>query len=120
MLMIIEGRAGKSKVVEKFINEAYKDKKVAIFDTVLVYGLNVGSNVDHYLLNDWTDEQVIDAFTKNDNKHYDFTKFDCIVFEVNTSFENAKNLYKPLAENTNQDIILTVQDEFDGAKIRFI
>lgn len=119
-LMIIEGRQGKSRVIEKFIKEAYKDKRVVIFDSVKVYALGVGSNVDHFILDGWTDEEVVDTFTKNENVHYNFNDYDCVVFEVNTSFEKAESLFKPLTELTKQDIIVTVQDEFDGVKIRFI
>lgn len=107
-MIIIEGRQGKSKVLEVMINTQLNNINVVILDTVEVKGLIVPKGVDHYILDEADSQQAIQTF--EDYYQNNFAKYDWIVFLVNQPHHEIVD-FKFLDLRYPQNFILTVQND---------
>lgn len=111
-MIIIEGRQGKSRVLDNMIRNDIKNKNIVIIDSVGVNALSMIDGVEHLLLeSNVSVDQVVDWFIKS----YDeiFKKFDWIVFEVNAHIEKVDlSTFKELDRMYNQNFIVTVQNDY--------
>jgi hypothetical protein len=120
-MIIIEGRAGKSLVLEEMINKQLSNRNVVILDSVILKWLNVPNGVEHLLLNENdSPKDVIELF--EDYYHRKFEKYDWIIFSVNTpSLKNSEINFLRLDRNYRQNFIVTVQNnEIEKPIVRYI
>lgn len=114
-MIIIEGRVGKSRLLEELINDRLMNRNVAIIDTVGVKGLNVPKGVDHFLYNKYTSESAIDIYKTGWFKDYDW-----IIFEINADVTKVDlTHFKELDRQSTQNFIITVQTHEDDIKVKF-
>lgn len=111
-MIVIEGRQGKSRVLDNMIRNDIKNKNIVIIDSVGVNVLSMIDGVEHLLSeSDVSVDQVVDWFIES----YDetFKKFDWIVFEVNVHIEKVDlSTFKELDRMYNQNFIVTVQNDY--------
>lgn len=109
-MIVIEGKAGKSRVLQDIINNRLRNRSVSILDTVGVRGLVVPEGVIHFMLDtEATVEDVVKMFLE----HYIhlFSGKDWIVFEVNANIlEVDLGIFKRLDREYTQNFIITVQN----------
>jgi hypothetical protein len=110
-MIVIEGRQGKSRVLENMIRNDIKNKNIIIIDTVGVNSLSMIDGVEYLRLeSDVSVDQVVDLFIKFYDKK--FKKFDWIVFEVNAHIEKVDlSTFKELDRMYSQNFIVTVQND---------
>lgn len=114
-MIIIEGRVGKSRVLEDLINNRLMNRNVAIIDTVGVKGLNVPKGVDHFMYNKYTSESAIDIY-----KTGWFDDYEWIIFEINIDVEKFDiGKFMDIDRNSTQNFIVTVQTNEDDLKVKF-
>lgn len=109
-MIIIEGKSGKSVVLQDIINKQLRNRSVHILDTVGVKGLLVPEGVSHSILDlRSTVEEVIEIFTDFPNI---FDKADWVVFEVNANALDVDlSVFKNLDRKYTQNFIVTVQND---------
>ena len=115
-MIIIEGRVGKSKVLEDLVNNRLQNRNVAIIDTVGVRGMVVPKGVDHFMCAKYSAESAIDIY----NTGW-FDDYEWIIFEINMDEEKFKyelGKFMDLDKSSTQNFIITVQTQGD-IKVRF-
>jgi hypothetical protein len=114
-MIIIEGRVGKSKILEDIINNRLMNRNVVIIDTVGIKGLNVPEGVDHFMYDKYTSESAIDIY-----KTGWFDDYEWVIFEVNADITKIDiGHFKELDRNSTQNFIITVQTHEDDIKVKF-
>ncbi|OME54120.1 hypothetical protein BSK59_16195 [Paenibacillus odorifer] len=110
-MIVIEGKSGKSVVLQNIINNQFRNRSMYILDTVGVKGLSVPEGVSHAILDKRsTVEQVIEIFTDFFSEFFD--KVDWIVFEVNANILDFDlSVFKDLDRRYTQNFIVTVQND---------
>lgn len=108
-MLIIEGRSGKSVILEKHVNETIEGA-VVVFDTV---GANFGfrDDVEHLQLEQYPTSSNLILMENLVKQHHHFSKFKYIVFEFNIpnvmiDFESLRKI----DESIPQELVLTVQN----------
>jgi hypothetical protein len=115
-MILIEGKVGKSRVLEDLINNRLQNRNVAIIDTVGVKGLSVPKGVDHFMYDRYSSESAIDIYNTGWFKDYDW-----VVFEVNADITKIDlTHFKEIDRNSTQNFIITVQnDSIDNVRMVF-
>jgi len=114
-MIILEGKNGKSKVLEDLINNRLQNRNVVILDCVGVRGLKVPKGVDHFIYN-YSAESAIDIY----NTGW-FDAYDWVIFEINMDAEKFKfelRRFMDLDKNSTQNFLVTVQTDGD-IKMKF-
>ncbi|UKS27360.1 hypothetical protein LOZ80_39025 [Paenibacillus sp. HWE-109] len=108
-MIVIEGKAGKSVVLQDIINDQMRNRNVVVIDTVKVHGLQVPDGVDHLIL-DADFEKALEIFEsayKNE-----FSRYDWIVFEFNVEITEVDlSTFKAIDREYPQNFIVTVQND---------
>ncbi|AYP68148.1 hypothetical protein PQE75_gp016 [Bacillus phage vB_BcoS-136] len=113
-MIIIEGKVGKSIILENLINNRLMNRSVVVLDSVGVNGLVVPKGVDHFMFNNHTVEEIIDAC-----RHGGFKNYEWVIFEVNADLTKIDiEHFKELDRNSTQNFIITVQTDGD-IKVKF-
>jgi hypothetical protein len=113
-MIIIEGKSGKSKILEEIINNRLMNRNVAILDSVVVASIYIPEGVDHFICKDCTVEEVIEMY-----QNYNFDKYEWIIFEVNMNKSKFDiNCFKQLDRDSTQNFIVTVQTN-ENVKMKF-
>ncbi|UUV46092.1 hypothetical protein [Bacillus phage vB_BanS-Thrax1] len=115
-MIIIEGKEGKSKVLEDLVNNRLQNRNVVIIDTVGVRGMVVPKGVDHFICSRYSAESAIDIY-----KTGWFEDYEWIIFEINMDeekFHYELGKFMDLDKNSTQNFIVTVQTQ-DEIKVRF-
>jgi hypothetical protein len=117
-MIVIEGRAGKSVVLQDLISSKIRNRSIVILDTVRVRGLLLPDGIDHMII-DTNFENVLEIFESAHDK--EFSKYDWIVFEFNVNITDVDlNVFKNIDRKYNQNFIVTVQnDALDEVNVYF-
>ncbi|TVX85970.1 hypothetical protein [Paenibacillus agilis] len=107
-MIIIEGKAGKSRVLQDIINNQMRNRSVVVFDSVGIRGLRVPDGVQHFMLDGASVEEVVEEFMNN---AFQFYEIDWIVFSVNADIMSFDlGIFKNLDRRYNHNFIITVQN----------
>ncbi|MGG4105104.1 hypothetical protein AAXB25_14405 [Paenibacillus lautus] len=120
-MIVIEGKAGKSRVLQDIINNKLRNRSVTILDIIGIRALRVPEGVSHMILQEGTTvEDAIDIF----HRHHEvlFSQKDWIIFEVNANILDFDlDIFKAMDRRFEQNFIVTVQnDALDEVDVYYV
>lgn len=121
-MIIIEGRAGKSYILQEMLRDKIKSDKILVIDSVGVYGLHVDEErVTHMVILERNFEKVVDVFNQEFRNH--FWEYDWIVFESNIDINeySMDRIMEELEGAYNKNFVFTIQNnEIDEPIVYYV
>lgn len=113
-MLVIEGKSGKSKILENWIRKEYMGERMAVIDNQGVKAVEQISGVDHFIVN-MTPQEIIKEVNRDKSI---FSKYDWIAFHVNIPTDEL-SLFQELDRQIPQNIIVTVQKNDRGLTAKY-